>query len=101
MLFRSAVRHGLAVVITLGAAGVVWAEPGAQPHHVTVPPVQAVDTTGAGDAFVGALGVLVGAGSALGEAVERAAAVATLSVGQAGAQSSYPARDDVRARLGW
>lgn len=88
------------VVITLGAAGVVHAGPGTPAVHVPVPAVRAVDTTGAGDAFVGSLAVRLGSGDPVAVAVPRAAAIATLSVGRAGAQASYPTRAEVDAALG-
>ena len=47
-------RHGTAVVVTLGAAGVVAAADG-RLHSVAAPQIEVVDTTGAGDAFVGTL----------------------------------------------
>lgn len=88
-------------ILTLGARGVVWAEPGATPGWVAAREVQPVDTTGAGDAFVGALAVLLGEGLPLADAVARAAGVATLSVLRAGTQGSFPTRAEAAAQLGW
>src|SRR5207244_2722462 len=68
-----AVAHELAglarsAVITLGADGAVWASAG-EAAHVGARPVQVVDTTGAGDAFVGVLAASLATGAALPEAV--------------------------------
>ena len=96
-----AARWGTTAILTLGDRGVVVAGPGLPAMHIPVRPVQAVDTTGAGDAFVGSLAFLLGTGEALPEAVEHAAAVATLTVLRAGTQPSFPTRAQVRAQLGW
>jgi ribokinase len=94
-------RWDLCAVLTLGPRGVVMASPELPARLIPVRQVQAVDTTGAGDAFVGSLAVLVGSGEPMERAVERAAAVATLSVLGAGTQASFPRRSEVRAALGW
>ncbi len=47
-------RVGRGVAITLGAAGALWCESGAAPLRQSAPRTDVVDTTGAGDAFVGA-----------------------------------------------
>ncbi len=85
-----------AVVITLGARGVVFAARGEPVRHVPAPAVRAVDTTGAGDAFVGTLAWQLAMGRALGVAIEGAVGVASLTVGRTGAQPSYPAASEVR-----
>ena len=56
-------------------------------------------TSGAGDAFVGALAVFLGKKAALPEAVERAMLIATLTVTRSGTQSSYPTRKEAAAFL--
>lgn len=79
------------VVVTLGAQGAVHATQGSdEVRGVTPPRVDAVDTTGAGDAFVGALSAALADGRVLHDAVELATLVGTLAVRRAGAQSSYP-----------
>lgn len=82
------------VVLTLGAAGAVL-DDGERQAHVPALPVAAVDTTGAGDAFVGALAVGLAQAPSLTAAVERAVAVAALAVGRRGAQASYPTREEL------
>jgi ribokinase len=82
------------VVVTLAERGVlVLDDEGTE--HVAAVPVKAVDPTGAGDAFLGALGVYLAEGRPLREAVRRANAVAALSVTRPGAQASFPTRDEV------
>ena len=89
------------MILTLGSAGVVYADRGRAAGHIAAPIVQAVDTTGAGDAFVGSLGFLLAIGEALPLAVERAVRIASLTVLSSGSQASYPTRGEVRERLGW
>lgn len=79
------------VVLTLGADGALVA----QRDEVTAVPspvVEAVDTTGAGDAFVGALAHRLANGDALVAAAGFAARVAARSCTRAGTQASYPGR---------
>ncbi|MFE2428244.1 ribokinase [Streptomyces sp. NPDC059373] len=84
------------VVVTLGAAGALVADPAGQ---VRVPslPVRAVDTTGAGDAFTGALAWRLGAGDELETAVRFAVRVGAAAVTRAGAQESFPTLEEVAA----
>ncbi|MEV5505674.1 ribokinase [Streptomyces orinoci] len=79
------------VVITLGPAGALALD-GADGEPVRVPgiEVRAVDTTGAGDAFTGALAARLARGEPLAEAVRFAVRVSAASVTRAGAQPSYP-----------
>ncbi|MGX9900663.1 ribokinase [Arthrobacter sp. SA17] len=79
------------VVVTLGARGAVVGEAQGSLH---VPPVavDAVDTTGAGDAFVGAVAAGLAEGLSLHAAAELAVDVAAQSVVSYGAQQSYPWR---------
>lgn len=82
------------VVITLGADGAVTAEDGAvQP--VPSPRVAPVDTTGAGDAFAGALAWRLARGDALADAAAFAARVGAATVRRPGAQNSYPTLAEV------
>jgi ribokinase len=82
------------VVVTLGASGVVYSA-GETVEVIAAPKVQAVDTTGAGDCFVGWLGVGVAEGLPLGVATERACKAASLKVTRAGAQTGMPFRNEV------
>ena len=68
-------------------------------EHVAAPQVQAVDTTGAGDAFVGSLAFFLADGRLLPDAVERANRIAAVSVQAPGTQSSFPYRKDLPASL--
>lgn len=90
------------VIVTMGREGALIAEP-AEPDPVftqaTAFSVAAIDTTAAGDAFVGALAVMLGEGKSLAEAARFASAAAAISVTRAGAQPSLPKRDEVEAFL--
>ena len=83
-----------AVVITLGSAGAIFSA-GGPVRSVPAPVVTAVDTTGAGDAFVGALSASIAAGASLQEAVGFAVRVGSFAVTRRGAQPSYPGPGDV------
>ncbi|MFC5800466.1 ribokinase [Streptomyces formicae] len=83
------------VVITLGAAGSLYAARGAEPVTVRAPRVRAVDTTAAGDTFVGALAVAIVEGRPMPAAMAWASAAAALSVQRPGASSSMPYRPEI------
>lgn len=78
-----------AVVVTLGAQGAVLVCDG-KATHVSAPSVSAVDATGAGDAFVGALAYGLATSRPIVESVRLGVLVASLSVTRAGAQDSFP-----------
>jgi ribokinase len=83
-----------AVVLTLGERGsLVATVEGTR----TIPPVtvEAVDTTGAGDAYIGSLAVRIASGAPLGEAAAFANRVAALSVTRRGTQTSFPSAAEV------
>ncbi|WP_394822088.1 ribokinase [Pendulispora albinea] len=86
------------VVVTLGAEGCVY---GARTQggtlHVPAPKVEAVDTTAAGDTFVGVLAVALAEGRNMQEALRWASAAAALSVQRAGASTSMPKREAIDA----
>ncbi|KPI26108.1 ribokinase [Streptomyces sp. NPDC048253] len=86
------------VVITLGASGSLYATRGAQPLTVPAPRVTAVDSTGAGDTFVGALAVALGEGRPVREALAWASAAAALSVQRPGASASMPYRSEIETQ---
>lgn len=77
------------VVITLGAQGCLVADVTGTETLPAVP-VEAVDTTGAGDAFTGALVARLAAGDSLVEAARHATRVGAFAVRRPGAQPSYP-----------
>jgi ribokinase len=89
-------RHGCAVIVTAGADGCHVADAGAC-THLPAPTVEVADTTGAGDAFVGALAVQLRAGADLTTAAGFALRVASLSVTRPGTMPSYPSGDELSA----
>jgi len=82
------------VVVTLGARGAVAVDANGARHH-PAPKVQAVDTTAAGDTFLGALAVALGEGQSFDEAVRLGIRAAALCIQQPGAQPSIPQRSAV------
>ena len=86
-------------VVTLGEKGLAYA---GQEGLGTLPafPVKAVDTTAAGDAFVGALAAALAEGASLSDALRLGAAAGALAATRPGAQPSLPRRDEVLALLG-
>ncbi|MFC8866719.1 ribokinase [Streptomyces sp. NPDC057148] len=84
------------VVVTLGAEGALVAS-GSEVSRVPSVKVEAVDTTGAGDAFTAALAWRLGTGASLAEAAAYAAQVGAAAVTRAGAQASYPTAAEVEA----
>ncbi|MGW7464780.1 ribokinase [Streptomyces xantholiticus] len=85
------------VVITLGSAGCLHAARGTEPITVPAPSVTAVDTTAAGDTFVGALAVALGEKKPVPQCLAWACAAAALSVQHPGASSSMPYRSEIDA----
>jgi ribokinase len=91
-----------AVVVTLGDRGAAVIDEDTE-TDIEAYEVEAVDTTGAGDAFVGNLAASLDAGCSLEEAARFASAAAALSVQSSGAQDSMPSRaetDAFMARMG-
>jgi ribokinase len=78
-------RTGAPVVVTVGADGALLADGGAV-ERIPAPQVDVVDTTGAGDAFNGALASALAGGASLADAVRSAVAVAGESVRAPGAR---------------
>lgn len=91
-------RSGAPVVVTLGPQGAVVVDEGAA-EHVSAPLVEAVDTTGAGDTFCGALAAELAAGASLRRAVRFAVHAASSSVTVPGARGGMPSRADAEASL--
>ena len=81
------------VVMTLGGSGALLAS-AADLLEIAAPKVPVVDTTGAGDAFTGALAARLSAGESLPDAVRVAVRVGAFAVRTEGAQPSYPSLSD-------
>lgn len=91
-------RDGL-VALTLGAEGAVLLEDGEEVARAAPPVVDAVDGTGAGDAFTACLLVSLLEGRSHDEALERACAAGALAASRFGAQPSLPTAAEVDAVL--
>lgn len=88
-------RHGLAVVVTRGGQGALAVADGAV-YRVPTLAVQAIDTVGAGDAFVGALAAALDRAAPWREALAFAAAAGGLACTGHGAQAALPRADILR-----
>ncbi len=77
------------VVITLGGEGCVYTDGERVVHHPACP-VTVVDTTSAGDSFIGAMVTRLAAGEPIGDAIAFATRVAAITVSREGAASSIP-----------
>ncbi|KQU02495.1 ribokinase [Rhodococcus sp. Leaf7] len=96
-LGADAVRRVPHVVTTLGADGARWRGPDGAEATATAPAVEAVDTTGAGDAFAGVLATAWRDGPEL--AVRRACAAGALTATRPGAGSAAPTAAEIDALL--
>lgn len=87
-------RGAKTVILTLGERGSLLVT---EDETTLVPTtaVTAVDTTGAGDSFVGSLSYFLGCGYKLPDAMARANQIAAISVQSPGTQSSFPARGEL------
>lgn len=88
------------VVVTLGAEGAVWASGGRVMGRTAGRRVEAVDTTAAGDTFVGCLVATLAEGADMPAALERAAVAASIAVTRHGATTSMPTRAEIDAAFG-
>lgn len=88
-------RGASTVLVTLGARGVMLADARGSTHHPAVP-AHAIDTTGAGDCFVGALAAAFAQGLSLAAALQLAQRAAAYSVARPGALASMPRRTDLQ-----
>jgi ribokinase len=86
------------VIITLGEEGALVYD-GATAVHFEAFPIEVVDTTGAGDAFNGALAVGLSAGGSLEQVIPLASAAAALTCTRRGAQDALPDRAAVERFL--
>jgi ribokinase len=84
------------VIVTLGGQGLMFAN-GTSFEHFPAPRVKAVDTTAAGDTFVGGFAAALANGKDEVEAIRFGQVAAALSVTRAGAQPSIPALLEVQA----
>jgi ribokinase len=86
-------RTGVRLVVTLGARGAALVTGDGTVTRFPATPVSAIDSTGAGDAFVGAFAYALAAGLAEGDAVRLGIACASDSVTRPGTQASFPDPD--------
>jgi ribokinase len=96
-LVDAGARHA---VVTAGAHGAALADGPGPAEAVQAFRVEAVDTVGAGDTFVGALAVTLAAGVPAAEAVRAAAAAGATAATRPGAQAGMPRPADIRAVTG-
>ncbi len=87
------------VVVTRGAQGAALYQRGTLVAEAVSPAVAAIDATGAGDAFVGAITVAMLEGMEAEAALRFACAAGALAATRAGAQPSLPTRDEVETIL--
>jgi len=83
------------VVLTLGERGSLLIEQGGV-RRFAAKKTAAVDTTGAGDAFIGSLAYFLAGGEEMSEAVRRAGEIAAISVTRLGTQASFPRAEEIR-----
>jgi ribokinase len=98
---ESAKRFGVNLVATLGAQGAAIVDGSGSAERITPPPATVVDTTGAGDAFVGAFSYGLAAGLSPTAAARLGCACATSSVARPGTQSSFPRATELEEALAW
>ena len=91
-------RDGL-IAVTLGAEGAILLEDGKEVARASPPKVDAVDGTGAGDAFTACLVVSLIEGRSRDESLRRACAAGALAASRFGAQTSLPTAEEVDALL--
>ena len=88
------VRGTGTAILTLGERGSLLVTDSTT-EHVPVESVKALDTTGAGDAFVGSLAYFLASGKSLTEAIKWANRIAATSVQASGTQTSFPEAKDL------
>lgn len=98
---RSLLASGVSqVIVTLGSQGSIYANHTGELIHTPAFKVEhVVDTTAAGDTFIGAFASASGRASSIGEALRFASAAASITVTRAGAQVSIPTYDEVMELL--
>jgi ribokinase len=90
---------GPACIVTAGSRGAYAIAPDGTQSHAMARPITPVDTTGAGDTFVGVLANGLAEGLEIGRAMELACAAASLSCLTAGAQAGMPQREALELHL--
>ena len=93
---KTLAADGALVVVTLGSKGIL-AGRGEKRFRFAPPPVAVVDTTGAGDAFCGALASALDQGLETDQALREAVAAGSLACTIAGAQTSSPTQAAIKA----
>jgi ribokinase len=88
-------RPGKNSIVTLGSQGAAFISADRELTRIAAPNVRAVDTTGAGDAFVGTFAYSIASGKDPVSAMTLGIKVATSSVTRKGAQSSYPHQAEI------
>ncbi|MCS6554862.1 ribokinase [Curtobacterium flaccumfaciens] len=92
--------HGVArSIVTRGGAGCVVHDGGTEPVPIEAVRVEPVDTTGCGDAFMGAVALRLAAGDTLVDAARFAVGVGAYAATKPGAQASYPTTAELEAFL--
>lgn len=91
----ASLRKGQFAVVTLGAEGAALVDPSGKVERFRTPKVHVVDSTGAGDGFIGAFAAALALGISPEMAVQFGCEVASFSVTMKGAQSSYPEPDEI------
>ena len=86
------------MVVTLGERGALVLDSDGE-TQIAAPEVDAIDTTGAGDAFCGSMAAQLARGRALVDAVRDAVQVAALSTTRPGALEAFPSGDEIQAAL--
>ena len=90
LIFNSLHQKGIKdVIVTLGKRGCLWSNNG-ESSFFEAPKVKAIDTTGAGDTFNGALAADLSRGHSIEESIQFACRAAAKSVTRIGAQTGIP-----------
>jgi ribokinase len=92
-------EFGLTCIVTAGSLGAFAMLPDNARLHVPTNAVAPVDTTGAGDTFVGVLAVGLAEDMSLEDAMAQACVAASLSCLKPGAQGGMPKRNEIQAAL--
>lgn len=90
-LLDTGVKH---VIVTMGERGVLWVTADRHEEYIPQLTVNAVDTVGAGDAFIGCFAHEISRGQSILDALHTANAYAAYSVTGHGTQSSYPTAEE-------